>query len=101
MKQEHIDDAARRGALKHALGGGLGAAIAWAIGRPSIAATSVKLAKDAVKYADVGNAPGKDCDDCSQFIAGKTALEPGTCKIVDGSISPHGHCIAFTPKPKP
>ena len=34
------------------------------------------------------------------FIAGKTAKDLGTCKIVEGKINPHGHCIAFSPKPK-
>jgi hypothetical protein len=41
---------------------------------------------------------GKDCDDCSQFVPGATPDAPGTCRIVEGAISPHGHCIAFTPK---
>jgi hypothetical protein len=31
-------------------------------------------------------------------MPGKTAHALGTCKIVDGEISPHGHCIAFTPR---
>jgi hypothetical protein len=49
---------------------------------------------------DAGKVEGKDCDDCSQFVPGKTARDLGTCKIVEGEINPHGHCIAFTPKPK-
>jgi hypothetical protein len=59
-----------------------------------------KLTKGAVKYTDSGNVPGKDCDDCSQYLAGASAQDPPSCRIVEGSISPHGHCIAFTPKPK-
>ena len=39
--------------------------------------------------------------DCAQVVPGKTAKDNGTCKIVEGTINPHGHCIAFTPKPKP
>jgi len=62
-------------------------------------ATEAKLAKSAVQYEDVGKQKGADCDDCVQFIPGKTASALGTCKIVEGEISPHGHCIAFTPKP--
>jgi hypothetical protein len=61
-------------------------------------ATDAKLAKSAVQYEDVGKKKGTDCDDCVQFIPGRTAAF-GTCKIVVGEISPHGHCIAFTPKP--
>jgi uncharacterized membrane protein len=58
-----------------------------------------KLTKAEVKYQDKGNA-GKDCDDCIQFIPGAMAKAAGTCKVVEGVISPHGYCIAFTPKPK-
>jgi hypothetical protein len=35
-----------------------------------------------------------------QFIPGKTPKVMGMCKIVEGEINPHGHCIAFTSKPK-
>jgi hypothetical protein len=35
-----------------------------------------------------------------QFIPGATPKANGTCKVVEGVISPHGYCIAFTPKPK-
>jgi hypothetical protein len=58
-----------------------------------------KLAKADVKYQDKPKA-GKDCDDCLQFIAGATPKAKGACKVVEGEISPHGYCAAFTPKPK-
>ena len=58
-----------------------------------------KLAKADVKYQDKPNA-GKDCDDCLQFIPGATPTANGTCKVVEGVISPNGYCAAFTPKPK-
>ncbi len=44
--------------------------------------------------------PDKDCDDCYQFVPGKAAKDTGTCRLVEGNINPHGHCLAFTPKPK-
>lgn len=66
---------------------------------PKTFSAETKLAKSAVQYEDVGKQEGADCDDCAQFIPGKTANALGTCKIVEGDISPHGHCIAFTPKP--
>lgn len=56
-----------------------------------------KLAKDAVKHVDPGDAPGKHGDDCRHFIAPANALT-ATCRIVDGPINPQRHCIAFTPK---
>ena len=58
-----------------------------------------KIAKADVKYQDKPNA-GKDCDDCLQFIPGANAKAMGTCKVVEGEISPHGYCAAFTRKPK-
>ena len=73
---------------------------------PSLAAADkapadakTKLPKTDVRYQDEPKA-GKDCDDCIQFIPGKTSKVKGTCKIVEGDISPTGYCLAFTPKPK-
>lgn len=58
-----------------------------------------KLQKVDVKYQDKPK-DGKDCDDCMHFVAGATPKAMGTCKVVEGTISPHGYCAAFTPKPK-
>ena len=97
MKQNHLDSMSRRTALRRALGGVAGTGIVWLVDRSAFAASS-KLAKAAVQYTDTGNVPDKDCDDCSQFVPGKTAKHTGTCKLVEGDINPHGHCLAFTPK---
>jgi len=86
----------RRGALRRTAALGLGATVVWMTALP--ASAQAKLAKDAVKYVDRNDAPGKDCDDCMHYIAPASARDPATCRIVDGTISPHGHCIAFTPK---
>jgi hypothetical protein len=94
-----MDTISRRGALQRMTALGLGAAIVWLVGPPA-RAQAAKLAKDAVKYVDKGDAPGKDCDDCMHYIAPASAREAATCRIVEGPISPHGHCLAFTPKPK-
>lgn len=74
-----------------------GAAIAWLVPVASLAQAK-KLDRAAVQYVDRGKDPGKDCDDCAQFVPGATPTAMGTCRIVEGPISPHGHCIAFTPK---
>ena len=100
MEKFRADTLSRRGALRRTTAFGLGATIAWAAAAPA-RAQAAKLAKDAVKYVDKGDAPGKDCDDCMHYLAPASARDPATCKIVDGPISPHGHCIAFTPKAKP
>jgi hypothetical protein len=68
--------------------------------RTGTLAAETKLAKSVVQYEEVARQKGADCDDCAQFIPGKTANALGTCKLVEGEINPHGHCIAFTPKPK-
>jgi hypothetical protein len=76
-----------------------GIAIASLAGTKALAADP-KLAKSAVQYEDLAKKEGSNCDDCIQFIPGKIATAMGTCKIVEGEINPHGHCIAFTPKPR-
>jgi hypothetical protein len=91
--------AARRALLELALTAGVGAAAGLRPG--SVRAQPAKLSKAAVKYTDAGAVEGKDCDDCSQFVPGPAPADFGTCRIVDGPIHPHGHCLAFTPKRKP
>ena len=61
-------------------------------------AWAAKLSKADVQYRDQPNA-GKDCDDCIQFVPGASPRTTGSCKVVEGSITPHGYCLAFTPKP--
>ena len=61
----------------------------------SSAVPGKKLLKADVHYVDRSPAEGRDCDDCRHFVAGRTAGAMGTCRIVEGPISPHGHCAAF------
>jgi len=89
----------RRDAVQRGLG--LVATIVVVAGASRAAsAADGKLAKSAVQYTDVGTQKGMDCDDCIQFLPGPTAGGPGGCKVVEGEISSHGHCLAFSPKPK-
>ena len=60
------------------------------------AAPAKKLHKADVQYVDRSPAEGRDCDDCLHFVPGRSADAAGTCRIVEGPISPHGHCAAFT-----
>jgi hypothetical protein len=87
----------RRSMVKGGMYALAGIAIAF-LPRARLSAAETKLAKSAVRYVDAGKEAGKNCDDCVQFIPGKTPDGTGTCKIVEGEINPHGHCIAFTPK---
>ena len=99
MNPDQISNASRRRAIRCGLAAAVGIQII-AFTEQQAWAAEAKLAKAAVKYTDVSADEGKDCDDCSQFVSGATANGPGSCKIVDGDINPHGHCIAFSPKPK-
>ncbi|MGA8534471.1 MAG: high-potential iron-sulfur protein [Candidatus Tumulicola sp.] len=49
------------------------------------------------KYQNKPNG-SKKCSGCTFYIAGKTSTANGSCKIVTGSISPNGYCIAYSPK---
>jgi hypothetical protein len=56
-----------------------------------LASAQQKASKEAMKYQDK---PNKDqrCDNCMQFVA------PSSCKVVDGTISPSGWCMAWVKK---
>jgi hypothetical protein len=59
--------------------------------RPPRALAQQKVTKATVQYQESPKA-GHECSGCSNFIA------PGSCKVVSGSISPHGWCSIWTPK---
>jgi hypothetical protein len=50
-----------------------------------------KMAQTAVRYQDSPK-DGKQCDGCNLFVA------PGSCKSVDGAISPTGWCALWVKK---
>jgi hypothetical protein len=54
------------------------------------AAAVIKISKAAVAYQDHPNGD-RQCSKCAQF------QPPGSCKMVDGAISPQGFCRIFTP----
>ena len=58
---------------------------------------SAKVPKAAMHYRDHPN--GNDqCSTGIQFIPGSSPKSMGTCKLVQGSISPHGYCVAYSRK---
>ena len=96
MEIRQMSDLSRRVIIIRAVG------LLAAAAAPALAGSAhaqAKLAKDAVKY-QAKPKDGKDCDDCLQFVPGKNAKAMGTCKIVEGPISPNGWCIAFAQKPE-
>jgi len=96
---DRSDSISRRVAVQRGFGAMATVVMFWGAGSKALAAGN-KLPKPAVQYTDSGAQKGMDCDDCIQFVPGKTPKDMGTCKIVVGDINPHGHCLAFSPKPK-
>jgi anaerobic selenocysteine-containing dehydrogenase len=78
----------RRDVLKQALLLG-GAACAGALASRN--AHAQKVSKAAMKYQDKPNGDQK-CSNCMQFEP------PGSCKVVEGAVSPDGYCIAWVKK---
>ena len=56
-----------------------------------------KVSQDSMHYQTTPNGSSQ-CSGCKFFIPGKDATSDGTCQIVDGTISPHGYCMAFNAK---
>ena len=80
----------RRSVLKR------GALLAGAVLTASLVPDNAALAqqkatKEAMKYQDKPNGE-KQCSNCLQFVA------PGSCKVVEGTVSPSGYCIAWVKK---
>lgn len=60
-------------------------------------AQAAKASKAVAMYQDKPHGK-QQCDGCVHFVAGATPTANGTCKVVDGSISPKGWCVLFAPK---
>ena len=54
-------------------------------------AKAAKMSQTAAKYQPTPKS-GKQCDGCNLFVA------PGSCKSVDGAISPTGWCMLWVKK---
>lgn len=63
---------------------------------PSVARAS-KVSKAAMLYQTHprGN---EACANCVHFEPGLSPTAQGACSVVEGSISPHGYCIAYAPR---
>ena len=55
------------------------------------AGAGTKISQPAVHYQPAPK-DGQECDACAHFAS------PGTCKLVDGDISPKGWCRLWTKK---
>jgi len=70
------------------------AAAPWAA-RPARA--QAKATKQAMQYQEQPK-NGLKCDTRMQFIPGAKPDANGTCKVVEGPISPNGWCAAYVKK---
>jgi len=86
----------RRAVLKRAAVVPLAAvAASLAFSAPAEAAT--KSSKASMMYQDKPKG-GDKCSMCMHFVPGASASAMGTCKVVQGAISPNGWCAAFAKK---
>ena len=60
-------------------------------------AFAAKMAKAAMQYQDHPK-DNLTCNKCIQYIPCKTAKADGSCKLVEGAISPNGWCLAYAAK---
>ncbi len=77
----------------------LPAAAAVLAATSTVAEAAATGSKTQFKYVDHPNG-SKKCSNCSLYIANKNSKKNGTCKVVAGSISPNGYCIAWSAKHK-
>lgn len=68
-----------------------GATLAGTVIPIEVASAQQKVSKDAMKYQEKPNGD-QMCGNCAQFVA------PSSCKVVDGTISPSGWCMAWVKK---
>lgn len=61
------------------------------------ARAQAKVSKAAMQYQDHPKGTA-ECSNCLQFVPGKTPTAMGTCKVVEGAISPKGWCLAYAKK---
>jgi hypothetical protein len=60
-------------------------------------ADSSKASQASMHYQTSPNG-NMQCSKCKFFVAATDPSANGSCQIVDGSISPHGYCMAYTAK---
>ena len=58
---------------------------------PRTALGQQKATKAMVQYQESPKT-GHQCSSCSNFVS------PSSCKVVSGTVSPHGWCAIWTPK---
>lgn len=88
----------RRTALRSlaALGAGAAAPAFFLPGTAQADTCHGSSSKSSLQYQDKPKG-SHNCSNCQLFCPGSTPKAMGTCKLVKGSISPKGWCVAWTP----
>ncbi|AOU99430.1 hypothetical protein BI364_00265 [Acidihalobacter yilgarnensis] len=60
-------------------------------------ARAAKVSKAAMLY-QTHPRDGAACANCVHFEPGSSPSAMGACTVVEGSISPRGYCMAYTPR---
>ncbi|GAC1393263.1 MAG: hypothetical protein NVSMB31_12440 [Vulcanimicrobiaceae bacterium] len=63
----------------------------------SIGTAEAKSSKASLKYQDKPK-DGNQCSNCRFYIKPKNAKAKAGCQLLDGSVSPHGWCVAYAKK---
>lgn len=84
----------RRAWLKAATGAAVAAPLVF-FTRQSLAAKNDAV-RTSLKYQDTPSG-AKQCNNCLQWVPGKTPKDKGGCKIIpsDTEVAPTGYCIAY------
>jgi hypothetical protein len=92
-------NASRRSLLKHGASVVvIGAVASTGLLKSTPAQAQVKKASQATMMY-MPKPHGLDqCDNCIHYIPGKTPKALGTCKVVEGNVSPSGWCVAYARK---
>jgi hypothetical protein len=85
----------RRGLLRHGLGLGMGVLFIAVAG--SARGEAKKISQGAVRYVVNDKTPGETCSRCRYYTPALSSQESGSCLMVEGPISPRGHCREFAP----
>lgn len=56
-----------------------------------------KNMRKTLQYVEKSTKPGKNCSNCSQYVANTTGGPCGGCKLFTGPVNPNGNCLSHAP----
>ena len=70
--------------------------VAATCGDPKQLTDSENSLRTSVQYTEQTRDPAKSCSGCAFFHAGADAASCGKCDILNGAVSPNGHCMSWS-----